>query len=188
MYLTTGELDQYTVPVIIPESQKSILIAQASNLIDGYCHRSLKVQSFTETIPLNEANMGRLRNIPITGITTIEARYSPENNPLGYAFSPPDWEAITGHDFNPNNGRIWLPTGLVPVAYQEARVTYQSGYTITPEQIKLACGMLVVQLKTRRPGVVSVRDEGTVVQYASESLITPEIQSLLAPYKLLLVG
>lgn len=187
-YLTPIELDQYTSPVTIPDSQKSILINQASNLIDSYCRRTLTVQTFTETIPLNEANMGRLRYTPITEITTVEARYALEYNPFGAEIFPVTWETVTSYDYNPDNGRIWLPSGLVPVAYQEARVTYKSGYATIPEAVKLACGMLVVQLKTRRPGVISLRDENTVVQYASETLITPEIANLLAPYRLLLVG
>lgn len=163
------------------------LILRASAIIDGYCKRKITVESYTERIPLSDQR-GHLSYFPVVVITELKAR--PKYTPIGINFfGPPPFETIddlTILDVDLNTGSVWCGYSVLGVPYVELEVTYTSGWATIPDNVKVACGMIIDQLATaNNSNVKSRKDFDSSIEYFGNSRITPEIADLLSEYTVL---
>lgn len=166
------------------------LILRASNIIDGYCKRKITVESYTERIPLTELQRGHLSYYPVVNITSIKGR--PKYDFTGTnMFGPPMFVIITDLtilDVNKDIGALWCGSSIIGIPYTELEVTYTSGWATIPDNVKLACGMLIDQLvSSNNSNVKSKKDFDSSIEYFANSMITPEIANLLSEVKIVLL-
>lgn len=164
------------------------LILRASAIIDGCCKREIGVKSYTERIPLTEMQRGHLSYYPVVAITLLKGR--PKHGITGTDFfGPPQFETIADTsimDVDVNTGAVWCGNSLFGAPYTELEVTYTSGWTTIPDNVKVACGMIIDQLvHASNPNVKAKKDFDSSIEYFGNSLISPEIASLLSEYRLI---
>ena len=167
------------------------LILRASAIIDGYCKRKITVESYTERIPLTDRNdweqgqRGHLSYYPAVEVTALKGRPKYYLTGINF-FGPPTFEDITDLtilDVNPNTGAVWCGYSIFGVPYTELEVTYTSGWATIPDNVKVACGMIIDQLSTAaNPNVKAKKDFDSSIEYFGNSRITPEIANLLSEY------
>lgn len=106
-----------------------------------------------------------------------------------YFGGPPNFVTIdvSAIDFESQTGEMWVPAGIYMSQYTEIIVTYNSGYDPRnmPYPIKDSCAAIVKNLlaKGGTTGVRSLAAPGSVSVQVSESLIDPDIERWLAPFK-----
>jgi hypothetical protein len=122
---------------------------------------------------------------PIKSLDSLKGR--PKYNAItGNVFGPPQFETISDLsilDYDPRVGNFIVGFNIFGVPYVELEATYQSGYTTIPDEVKVACGLIIAQLaKGNDGGVKSKKDFDFAIEYFGSSMVTPEVESLLAPY------
>lgn len=153
-----------------------IQIAASSQVIENYCKRSFKLQSYNEQHSGNaRSSYINLRNYPVQSIeeVAITGKY------VG------DYELL-------EEGRIYCPSGW-PAGEHNIKVTYTAGYVLPvdateekprtlPEVLELAC-IFHAQLMLRTPGVTAERVGDISVNYSSDGEgLPPTVVSLISPY------
>jgi hypothetical protein len=164
------------------------LILRASSIIDGYCKRELAVKSYTERVPLTDQQRGHLSYFPVIAITALKGR--PRYGLTGSnIFGPPQLEPITDLtilDCDHNIGSLWCGSSIFGSAYSELEVTYTSGWAMIPDNVKVACGMIIDQLvNSNNSNVKTKKDFDFSIEYFGNKMITPEIGDLLSGYVLM---
>lgn len=183
----TADADYLPTGITLTKS----LSIRASSIIDGYCKRSLDVTSYTERVPLtdyqnqNSYQRGHLSYYPVIDVTTLKGR--PLYNALtGNIFGPPAFEPITDPsilDIDKNLGNFICGFNMFGVPYSELEVTYTSGWATIPDNVKVACGIIITQLVNNvNPNVKTKKDFDSSVEYFGSSMITPEVAELLGNY------
>ena len=98
----------------------------------------------------------------------------------------PEWQTIAISDVELNApGRFfYLPVSIYNAYYDEAKITYTAGYSTIPEDIKVACGIILTMMSMRvNPSAMSEKiSAGMSVSYNSDSFITSEVEKLLSKY------
>lgn len=203
-YLQSSDYAAYGLPTSLDAS----FVTRASALIDAYCHRPMGLLSATCKEAL-QLPYGRNRVIlsytPIVSIESADGRYGYTRRAetmeqaipaatlyeLSAAFGgPPEWESIDVSqiviDQYANTGEIWIPAGVYMAHYTDIRIEYTAGYAdyaSLPYRIKAACADIVRGLQNRSPGAVSQRVGDMAVRYGDSRFITPEIATMLEPYR-----
>lgn len=161
-------------------------IIRASSIIDGYCKRSISVTSYTERVPLTEYQRGHLSYYPVLEVTELKGR--PKHGMIGNNFfGPPQFEAIdiSTLDVDKNTGSLWCGYSAFGTPYMELEVTYISGWNPIPDEVKVACGMVINQLTSNSDNVKSKKDFDYTIEYFGNSLITPDVAAILSKYTLI---
>ncbi|OMD05748.1 phage head-tail connector protein [Paenibacillus sp. FSL R5-0636] len=153
-----------------------IQIAASSQVIENYCKRSFKLQSYIERHSGNSSSSYiNLRNYPVESIEEVVI----PGKPVG------DYELL-------EEGRIFCPSGW-PVGEHNIKVTYTAGYVLPgdattekprtlPEVLELAC-IFHSQLMLRTPGVTAERVGDISVNYSADGDGLPQtLVSLISPY------
>jgi hypothetical protein len=163
------------------------LILRASAIIDGYCKRKITVESYTERVPLTDQQRGHLSYYPVVDLTSLKGR--PKYHLTGNDFfGPPQFEVIsdlTILDVDHNIGTVWCGHSLFGAPYTELEITYESGWATIPDNVKVACGMIIDQLvNSNNSNVKAKKDFDSSIEYFGNKMITPEIADLLSEYVL----
>jgi len=202
-YLTIAELATYAPEHTITAGKEQSYIDRASLMIDELCHRSVNVISYVERMNLTSGR-SHLTYLPVVALTSAKARYDILNTSMyapysiGIGGGVTEWDTLVVTDVEVNNatGVFILPcvTGNINLAfasydmfntlYNEAEITYTSGYATIPEAVKMACGLLVTNMSFRiNPMAVSESLPNNLrTTYKDSSYITPEIAALLSKY------
>jgi len=195
-----GYLEISDLPAYAPEAnvtgKEAFYIARASALIDTHCHRGIGVSTYTERMDLTSGR-SHLTYLPVVSLTSARARYDTSDNPV-YSSGVTDWEDVDTDDIDINltTGVFILPcvTGSISLAltsmdlfntpYNEAEIVYTAGYATIPENVKIACGLIITNMSIRmNPMAVSESmPNGLRTSYRDSSFITPEIATLLSKY------
>jgi hypothetical protein len=180
-YLTTSEVDYVPAGVTLTKP----LIIRASAIIDGHCKRKISVESYTERVPLTELQRGHLSYYPVLDITVLRGRPKFGLRPDNF-FGPPPLETISDIsilDVDKEIGSLWCAYSPFGAPYLELELTYTSGWNPIPEEVKVACGLLVSQLASNpNPNVKAKKDFDFSIEYFGNNLVTPEIADLLSKY------
>lgn len=189
-YITTADTDYVAAGVVLTPA----LILQASAAIDAYCGRSIEVKSYTERIRLSDAfphrssyPAGHVTYAPVVEIVSAKGR--PKINAItGIFFGAPGFEDIPDLsivDMDRRIGSFQMSSNPFGVPYAEIEITYRSGWETIPEEVKVACDMMINQIVSRpNADVKSKKDFDFSVEYFSSGRMTPDIASLLSDYVL----
>src|SRR5580698_6179820 len=105
---------------------------------------------------------------------------------VGWAVGlPGSWTAldVASVDVNMTNGELTFLQNFLGLNYNEAEITYTSGFVTLPVAIKVACAQVVKNAQaTPAANVRSNRVDTLQMEYFSGVLIDSQVQSLLQPY------
>lgn len=160
----------------LEEEMLRIQIAASSQVIENYCKRSFKLQSYTERHSGNSrSSYINLRNYPVESVEEVDI----PGKPIG------EYELL-------EEGRIFCPSGW-PAGEHNIKVTYTAGYVLPcdattgkprtlPEVLELAC-IFHSQWMLRTPGVTAERVGDISVNYSADGEgLPPTVISLISPY------
>jgi len=199
-YLQPGEYQSYGLASDVTDDW----ITVASALIDSYCRRaSLNATQYTERLRMVDgAQTVRLSYLPLSVVApatsplvSVQARYAkprrgqivyPLQEEVLWAFSLPGaWTSVdvTTVDFVAETGELVFPLNILGLPYNEVEVTYTAGLSAIPDAVKSACAQIVKNAQAT-PGlnVRSSKMDTMQVQYFSNSLMDPMVQTLLRPW------
>jgi len=199
-YLQPGEYQSYGLASDVTDDW----ITVASALIDSYCRRaSLNATQYTERLRMVDgAQTVRLSYLPLSVVApatsplvSVQARYAkprrgqivyPLQEEVLWAFSLPGaWTSVdvTIVDFVAETGELVFPLNILGLPYNEVEVTYTAGLSAIPDAVKSACAQIVKNAQAT-PGlnVRSSKMDTMQVQYFSNSLMDPMVQTLLRPW------
>lgn len=115
------------------------LIGAASKAVEGYCRRPFEAASYTEYLDGNADTVLQVSKVPVTSLTSVT---------IGPNEATP--EVIAGSDFvlDQATGQIKLkPTSTAtpyfPRGFRNVKVIYAAGFATIPDDVKLACAMIV---------------------------------------------
>lgn len=187
-YLTEGEIVTYctVVPGITPDE-----VNIASGLIDSYTGIPFTEETYEEVTRLNKKRTpygyvykGKLSKYPVTSITSVKAYL-----PSGFGGEQEQNYEVNSIRLDPSkNGyfqfllpsNTFAPTVLNLVPY-ELYIEFKAGYTIYPENLKIACGLLAQNIK-QSGGFLAWKDKSDLdykVSLADSSLFTDDIKRLI---------
>jgi hypothetical protein len=202
-YATFG-LDD-TTPAALVAAASALIEAHCNR-------RTLAVAEYTERLRISPANTVPLTYLPLmcdvpatndppadtdtpstTPFTSVRLRYGSNNaisNDLALSVSQAfaltgAWTAIdpTSLDFDKQTGEITLPINVLGLPYAEAEFTYRAGFSAIPDAIKIACASITQNaLATPALNVRASSIERMHMEYFADSLLTPDIRKLLAPF------
>lgn len=199
-YLLPTEYVQYGLTAEMTDDW----VTTASALIDAYCRRpSLQVTQYVERIRITAgAQTVRLSYRPLvvatgssSALVSVQVRYAkprrgempdPFREQVAWAFGlPGSWSAldIASVDVSATNGELTFLQNFLGLTYNEAEITYTSGFVTVPVPIKVACAQVVKNAQaTPAANVRSNRVDTLQMEYFSGVLIDAQVQSLLQPY------
>jgi hypothetical protein len=109
------------------------LINGASTAIEDNCNRKLKARDFTDELYSGKnSRVLMLRNYPVNSITAIVTLDSEDAE-----------TAVVVTRKNVDAGILYYPSGVWPEGDVNIKVTYNAGYSTIPENLALACNLLV---------------------------------------------
>jgi hypothetical protein len=200
-YLQPTDYENYG----LPESTTDDWITVASAMIDSYCRRtSLNPTQYTERLRITDGSQTvRLTYLPLVAVppatspfVSVQGRYArprrgdilqdPQLEQVAWAFGLPGaWTTLdpTTIDFVPNTGEVIFATNVLGIGYNEVAITYTAGLTTIGDDVLTACALLVKNAQNT-PGlnVKSNKLDTMRVDYFSNDLVDPRVQSLLRPY------
>lgn len=159
------------------------LITSCSVFIENYCGGIRFKNSGSDVTEYHDGDPdaeGRkiifVKNYPIISITSVS--YS------SGSLSSPTWNVYDASSYyvqDNNRGEICFET--LPVGKQNIRVVYQGGYNSIPEDLALACILMVARMYTRRnsEGVTNESVGGASVNWSTE--LSTEIRKTLNRYR-----
>ena len=179
-------------------------VTTASAMMEAYCRRpSLMVTQYVERIRITAgAQTVRLSYRPLVaavGATSplvgVQVRYGKPRRgetvdlfreQVAWAFGlPGSWSALDlgSVDVNMTNGELTFLQNFLGVNYNEAEITYTSGFVTVPVAVKVACAQIVKNAQAAPAmNVRSSKMDTLQMEYFSGALIDAQAQSLLAPY------
>ncbi len=98
---------------------------------------------------------------------------------------PGSWSTldVASVDVNATAAELTFPQNFLGLNYNEAEVTYTSGFQTIPPAIKVACAQIVKNAQAMPAlNVKSNRIDTMQMEYFSNSLIDDQVRSLLRPY------
>jgi len=182
------------------------LIKVASARIDRYCkrpsgffdaggasvteyHDGKSARDETRFYPLNERKDAYdewrytywTKQTPIISITSIHKRTSA----IGVTEA---WSEITAYNYIADTGQIRLKSSVAPSeGMKRLRIIYAAGYASRPDDIELACAMLVshyLQGFVQQDLTQRVQwSRPTIPDFARPQVFTEDIKALLEPFK-----
>lgn len=106
----------------------------------------------------------------------------------------PTWEAfdIASSSYNSRTGEYWVPSSLLLSYFTEVKIQYIGGWSADalPSQIKVACAAIVSALEAAAmgPQVRRFNAGKTDIQRFTDSVMDPDIKSMLRPYQATVLG
>jgi hypothetical protein len=86
-------------------------------------------------------------------------------------------------DFDANTGEVTLPANVLGLPYAEAEFTYNAGFSAIPDAVKHACAHIIRSaLAQPALNVRASSIERLHMEYFAESLLSPDVRKLLAPF------
>jgi hypothetical protein len=159
-YLTEDEIVKYTKSPGLTMGD----VEQASTIIDSYIGRSLGVIAHTESVKLTKKNSqygkaykGKLRHLPRVEVTEVSAMVPSYFGGLVKAeydkgslwFDDEDFEYFTFMQTSTSAQSSIVPQNIFGTPTPSTiTVKYSSGYTVIPDEIKRACGMVMDAVKS----------------------------------------
>lgn len=136
---------------------------------------------------------GTARNSPTARDFIAPVIQNPSN--LAQLFGgPPAWMALEPGmaDYNPKNGEVWAPPGILLYRYTEVQITYTAGFDPRnmPRNVKRACANIVKNMLAKPiAGITSANfaDSGMSMSY-TPSYIDSHTEALLQPFKRVVYG
>ncbi len=204
-YLQTTEYAQFGLDA----DTTSDLVAAASAMIDGFCRRpGLAVQQYTERLRFSRGGTSVwLSYLPLavvapatSAIVKIRARLNLrrqsrfagswlQNEALAFAL-PGTWSDvdITSVDVSAT-GELSIAPHLFGLVYDEAEITYTSGWSTIPDAVKVACAQIVRNAQAT-PGlnVKGTKVDAMQMEYFSGALVDDETKRLLKPFVAMRLG
>jgi len=199
-YLLPTEYVQYGLTAETTDD----LVSTASAMMEAHCRRpSLMATQYTERLRITAgAQTVRLSYRPLIAtagstspLFSVRVRYGrprrgeqpdPFREQIASAFSVPgSWTAldVAAVDVNATNGELTFPQNFLGLSYNEAEVTYTSGFVTIPVAIKVACAQVVKNAQAiPAMNVKSSKVEALRMEYFSGVLIDAQVQALLRPY------
>jgi hypothetical protein len=177
-------------------------VAAASAMIDAHCKRpGLGVQSYTERLRVGpRSNAVRLSYGPVVDVTAARARFARRDGLAfagGLAFGDElacaveafcaagTWVAleVSTLDVCAGTGEVTLPINVLGAPYAQVEVTYDAGFAVVPEAVKVACAQMVRNAQAMPAlNVKSKRVDTLQMEYFSDSLMDAQVVELLRPY------
>lgn len=199
-YLLPTEYVQYGLTVEMTDDW----VAMASTLMEAHCRRpSLMVTQYVERLRITAgAQTARLSYRPLvvaagnsSALVSARARYGkPRRGEMPDAFReqvawafglPGSWSSldIASVDANMANGELTFLQNVLGLTYNEAEITYTSGFVTVPVAIKVACAQIVKNAQATPGANVRANKIDTMqMEYFSDVLIDSQVRSLLKPY------
>lgn len=178
-YLSIDETDYFSIGT----EPSNRLIKRASAIIDGHCKRTIAISTYTERIPLTNGR-GHLSYYPIVDVLEVKGRPT-----YGFTgdnfFGSPGFEIVdpTSIDVDKQIGTVLSGGSLFGSPFTEMELTYTSGWNPIPDNVKVACGLIVGLLVSNpNSNVKSKKDFDFSIEYFGSGVITPEIAELLSEY------
>ena len=159
---------------------------RASLLVTAYVER-LRVQRGGQTLRLSNGPLAvsgaitacrvRLRKVDLLNATPLQRDAAAFG--LCGAWSTVDPAQVAVYA----NGEVELPANVLGVSYDEAEISYQAGYTTSPNAVKIAVAQIVRNAQAT-PGLNVKRQEvdSMVMEYFAPALLDDEVKRLLQPY------
>ena len=205
-YLSPSEYAEYGLPADTTDDW----ITTASSLIESYCRRiSLIPTQYSERQRLTAGSQSMvLSYMPLTVVAPntsplveVQVRYGhPRRGELqdpllaqvAWAFSVPGSYSVldlASIDLDQATGELTFPRNFLGLGYNEVMVTYTAGLNVVPSAVKVACAQIVKNAQST-PGmnVRSNKIDTMQMQYFSNNIIDPQVQSLLRPYRAQRIG
>jgi hypothetical protein len=175
-------------------------VTMASALMEAHCRRqSLMAQTYTERVRMTAgAQTARLSYGPLAAgaLTSATVRYArPRRGELADGFQaqiatsfglPGSWTTLDVSTIDVDLGarELTFPSNFLGIAYNEAEITYTAGLVTVPVALKVACAQIVKNAQaTPALNVRSSRMDTLQMEYFSGSLIDPQVEMLLQPYR-----
>lgn len=110
-----------------------LIINAASQTIESECNRKLVAQSIVELRHGKSSNLMMLKEWPINSITELKFD-------LQSAFTSPE-TLVSPTDYTVGDDKMTLVlhSRQIPRGYNNVRVTYNAGYSVTPSDLEMAC-------------------------------------------------
>jgi hypothetical protein len=181
------------------------LVTTASTLIEAWCRRpSLLVTQYIDQLRLTTGSQtARLTYRPLAAadgatspLVSVRVRYArPRRGEMvdlfreqvAFAFNTPgSWSSLdpASVDINMAAGELTFPANFLGLNYNEAEVTYTSGFVEIPAAIKVACAQIVKNAQaTPAMNVKRSRMDTVQMEYFSNALLDDQVKSLLRPYR-----
>lgn len=183
----------------------------ATMTVIAYLGYDLSVQQCENTVEVTEQNFAILPETPIiTPLISVVGRLLPVQNHELRRFRSNLWASqdelfvndlmtvggtpkpitipVAEVDVNPKTGRIWIPATIYMQRFAEVTVVYNAGYSVIPDQVKMAVAQVVPNLIIRPPGSVKSVKEGNVQATFTDSFIPDESKLLLDQFKRVRLG
>jgi hypothetical protein len=153
----TGESENAKINVIIPAISQAVKTYCGTSFIDYYSTDKTEYydikDKYTNAIILDES--------PIVSITSVEERESQSDSYTTLIFENSDSSGKYDYVVDYNADTIFRTTAtgdkMFPQGRRAVKVVYKSGYSATPEDLKLACFDLVkYYLKDERKANLSI--------------------------------
>ena len=162
----------------------TVLIDGASDVINGYLNRNLLSQSYSEFYDFSQPDRTLvLRQFPVTALSQITL-YD-EGVATVVDGSNFIWEANGLVQFSPSSTFGWW----FPQGFQSVQANYTAGYSSVPNDIQLACAMVIQRTFfniARNPLIASERlgDYSATYKSAIEiELLSPDVRAILSKYR-----
>lgn len=189
-YLTDDEISEYCD--MLPVTKQQVIFA--SGIIDSFVGKlkgksKFQLQTATEkNVKPNRKGLIKLKNTPIVAITSMVM-----NTPNAFAFSSAVSIDVSAIAFE-ESGYVYLPVfGHMPVTPNNLygrppigfNIEYQFGYGEVPENVKLACAMIAMNI-SQQGGFANIESATNLdVRYSltDPSVFTEDIRRLLVEYR-----
>lgn len=178
-------------------------IRAAMTLIHAHCNRPALTPCLYDSGPLEIMPDRQETRLPVTPVISIQEAsgrfgqgrrdrqgWNMYNNGAlaGYlllAGSRPQWSPIDVREIelDPATGVIWFPNSWMLSRWNVVRVIFVSGYITIPDRVKLALFHIINETRTRGTSSRNRYTIGRITStFSTNSLLTPDIMRLLAPF------
>lgn len=151
-------------------------INDATGVIEGYCHRPIKVTTtdVTELVTNNGSGQIFPLRTPVTLITSIAYATGPLNAPVYTLLDP-----ATAYQIDPFTGVINVDPTVLGNTF---RLIYRGGYAVVPRDIQRACNIIVGDIYNRRNSDGAVNESVGGASASWEKDIPERAKALLNNY------
>lgn len=188
MYLDAIEIDDYCQMIPVDENH----VRYASAMIDAYIGTNkgkskFESNEYTELVKPNRKNICKLKYDPVIDVKHVEGMVVRDINESGVLIEPYlyDFDENGYLIFHAANHRQMTYHSLFTSGVKWYKVTYDYGYDEIPEEVKIACAMLAMNIS--QVSTFTSLDSMTTLDarfsLADPSLFTSEIKSLLSRYR-----
>jgi hypothetical protein len=179
-YLQPSEYSTYCTEFTVDDFH----VLMASNLIDSFIGKTIGSTSFTEIVKLSKKFIGKLNHLPIVSVSEVKLV---QVSPFGLTENDGNTESIY---FTDTYGRFQYISGN-SLGVQlwgnpnTLKITYNAGFSIIPEDIKIACGAIAQNISQAKnfSGVKEMSDLDLRVSMFDDSFLPSDIRMILSKYK-----